>query len=310
MKQQELSSDIVRTLELIKDKTKIVAMLAPSFVVDFNYPDIVVKLKQLGFDKVCELTFGARIINRYYHRIIKEHPDQLFISSACPIVALMIKQHYPKYIDNLMPVVSPIGATARIMKKNYPKHKQVFIAPCPAKKEEAKMYGVEATITYKELKQLLSYAEENNLFKEEKPKSHLFDKFYADYTKIYPLSGGLSKTLHAKDILTAKDIIIVEGPIQLKQLFSKGVPDNVRFLDILFCTGGCIGGPGVATTDPIKERHKKVEDYCKFAKTEKIGTKRGLIKDTEGVLFNTPEDYISNRYFVETERDFEKHTSK
>ena len=34
-----------------------------------------------------------------------------------------------------------------------------------------------------------------------------FDKFYNDYTKIYPVSGGLSSSLNYQHILKKKDIL-------------------------------------------------------------------------------------------------------
>ncbi|NCO89162.1 hypothetical protein GW881_04575 [Candidatus Roizmanbacteria bacterium] len=38
--------------ELIKNKSKLVAMLAPSFPIVYQYPQIVTRLKQLGFSYV------------------------------------------------------------------------------------------------------------------------------------------------------------------------------------------------------------------------------------------------------------------
>jgi iron only hydrogenase large subunit-like protein len=301
----EISSDVKKVIGLLNGKKKLIAMLAPSFVVDFKYPDIVILLKQIGFDKVSELTFGAHIINKYYHEIIKKNPDKMFISTACPVVTMMIKSQYPAYAGNLVPVLSPMAATARILEKNYPKHDIVFIAPCPGKKEEAKIYGnlIDAVITYKELKQLIGYAKENAMIKKKKV-SGLFDKFYADYTKIYPLSGGLTNTLKKSDILKDNEIMILEGPIEMQKLFSSKIPKNIRFLDVLFCKGGCIGGPGIESQEPIESRRKKVLDYLEHAKHEKVGVKRGLMRDTEGVEFNTPEKYVSNKCFTECDRDF------
>jgi hypothetical protein len=50
---------------------KYIIMLAPSFVVDFSYPQIIGQLKELGFDKIVELTFGAKMVNREYHKILE-----------------------------------------------------------------------------------------------------------------------------------------------------------------------------------------------------------------------------------------------
>lgn len=303
MEKSELSEDVQKVVKDLRTKKKILAMIAPSFVVDFNYPDIVVTLKQMGIDKVCELTFGARIINKHYHKIIKKNPEKLYISSPCPVIVMMINSQYPQYKKNIIPVVSPMVSTARIIRKNYPNHKILFIAPCPAKKGEAKVYKklIHNAITFRELKELIAYVEKNKLMKKKRIKRHLFDKFYADYTKIYPLSGGLSATLHKKDILKKDEVMVIEGPQKVKQLLSSKIPEKIKFLDILYCEGGCIGGPGVASTESIKKRHDRVMNYMKFARTEKIGTKRGLIRDTKGIKFNTPKKYIDNNDYIEIE---------
>ena len=69
------------------------------------------------------------------------------------------------------------------------------------KKIEAKKSGI--------INGVVNFAEMNEIIRIEKPKkvgvgkdSHLFDRFYNDFTKIYPLGGGLAATLHSKDILT------------------------------------------------------------------------------------------------------------
>jgi hypothetical protein len=51
---KEEKEAVNQVLEALKKKTKIVVMLAPSFVADFNYPDILLYLKEAGFDKVVE----------------------------------------------------------------------------------------------------------------------------------------------------------------------------------------------------------------------------------------------------------------
>ena len=81
-------------------KGKYVAMLAPSFVVKFSYPKIINKLKELGFDKVVELTFGAKMVNRDYHKKLAKSKN-LLISSACPGIVETIKNKFPNYEKDL-----------------------------------------------------------------------------------------------------------------------------------------------------------------------------------------------------------------
>src|SRR5271157_3361718 len=101
-------------IDLIKNHES-VAMLAPTFAIDFKYPNIIGMLRHLGFKEVTELTFGARMVNWAYANYIKEHPEQeLFIASPCPTVVAMVQSQYPELVKYLMPVVSPMVAMAKV----------------------------------------------------------------------------------------------------------------------------------------------------------------------------------------------------
>ncbi|MFA6022632.1 MAG: [Fe-Fe] hydrogenase large subunit C-terminal domain-containing protein [Candidatus Pacearchaeota archaeon] len=271
---------IEKIIEVLDKKEKAVAMLAPSFVAEFSYPEIIGMLKKLGFDKTVELTFGAKMINRDYHKIL-EKSKKLIISSACPGVVETIKSKYPKYIKNIIPVDSPMIATAKICRKIYPKHKIVFISPCNFKKIEAeKSKDVDFTIDYQQLQKMFS----DRKIKFDK-KRVFFDKFYNDYTKIYPLSGGLSKTAHVKGILKPEEIKIIDGWNNVEK-FLKNPDKKIKFLDVTFCNGGCIGGPYLSKANSIGERKKRVMKYIEFAKAEAIPkSRKGEIKEAKGISF-------------------------
>ena len=261
-------------------KGKYVIMLAPSFIVDFQYPSVILKLKELGFDKVVELTFGAKMINREYHSVL-EKSDKLLISSVCPGIVETIQGKFPEYKENLIKVDSPMIAMAKICRKTYPKHKIVFLSPCNFKKSEAKQSGIiDYAIDYRELKNLL---EKINI-KNNSRKVH-FDKFYNDYTKIYPLAGGLSKTAHLKGVIKKKEVKIIDGINEVSRFLKK--PDRkIRFLDANFCIGGCIGGPCINSKENIKKRKNRVLEYMESSKYEDIPDyKRGLVKKAEGIDF-------------------------
>lgn len=261
-------------------KGKYVAMLAPSFVVDFQYPSIISQLKKLGFDKVVELTFGAKMINREYHKILK-NSKEFKIASPCPGIVDTIKKKFPQYVKNLVKVDSPMIAMGKIVRKTYPTRKIVFISPCHFKKIEAQNSKyVDYVVDYIQLKELF------NKFKIGKirGKAH-FDKFYNDYTKIYPLSGGLAKTAHVRDILKSEDVLTIDGIAEVMNFLNNPQKD-IKFLDCLFCVGGCIGGPCVTSKSPIKKRRRKVLNYLKKSKKEDIPeTKKGLVKKAEGINF-------------------------
>ncbi|MEI7960972.1 MAG: [Fe-Fe] hydrogenase large subunit C-terminal domain-containing protein [archaeon] len=299
--------ELLRIAKKPKSKIKLVLMTAPSFVVDFNYKDFVPKIKGLGFDKVTELTFGAKIINQQYHKYIKAHYSSYqnckkikdadfqnkFISSVCPASVELVKKQFPELAKFLLPFDSPMSAMAKIMKKNFPKHSIVFLSPCSAKKHEALSISKGSKIKSKKLiDAVITFAELKQIIAKEKPKSKKgaikFDSFYADYTKIYPLSGGLASTLHYKGILKKREVVSSDGVTNLQKLFNSN-PSKV-FYDILFCKGGCIGGPGIASGAPIIIKKQRVLGYRNLSKKGKINADNGNEKYVKGIDFSTQFD--------------------
>lgn len=283
---ETFSTELTKLIKDLKVKKKMIAMLAPSFVIDFDCMTIVKKLKEIGFDKVTEVTFGAKIVNEEYHKILKENSD-FKISSACPTIIFLIKTQFPHYKKNLVKIVSPMVAMGRILKKNYPKHKVVFIGPCFQKKLEAKIFSKDIynALTFKELKQLFEYWEKEKLLKR-KIKTDSFDSFYNDYTKIYPLTGGMKDSLHYKGIVHENKIVVEDGIPNLIKLLNSDMPEHIEFLDILNCPGGCIGGPGIISKESERKRKEKIKKYLKISERKKIGGKRiGLNKFVKGIDF-------------------------
>ena len=278
-------TDIENIEKLLKKKQKVVAMLAPSFVVQFDYPQVVGQIKKLGFTKVVELTFGAKMTNINYQKVIKSDKSKTWIASPCPTIVQVIRNNYPHLVENLIPVHSPMGSMAQICKKFYPDYKIVFIGPCITKKIEAKDIGIEAAITFKELEELFICHE----ITAKRLSKKTFEKFYNDYTKIYPIAGGLSQTLHYKNILTEKQVLTedrLDKVLKILNGFKDGKYKNYLFLDVLSCAGGCIGGPGISSPLSLKERADKVTKYRDYARnSERDLGRQGKIVHVKGVDF-------------------------
>jgi len=273
-------NDISKITSELEKGRKMIAMVAPSFSAEFSYPSILNRLRVLGFDKSVELTFGAKMINREYHKQLKKS-NGLLISSACPGIVQTIISKYPQYKKNLIRVDSPMVATAKICKKWFPKHKTCFISPCDFKKIEVeKCEYVDYVIDYEQLRVL---------FKGKKIErcddKCLFNKFYNDYTKVYPLSGALGKTAHLKGIIKKEEIFVADGIKKVMNFLDNPNP-KIKFMDVLFCVGGCIGGPHTSKKLNIKQKRKKILDYSEKSKDEDIPEDRkGLIKVAKGIGF-------------------------
>lgn len=272
---------------------KYLCLLAPSFVSEFEYPEIVYRLRRLGFDKVLELTFGAKMTNLAYYQVLKESVEKgekkTWIASPCPTLVNFIRAKYPHLVENLIPVHSPMGAMSLICNKFYPDYKVIFIGPCVTKKLEAQEVGnISEVWTFKELNQILKEKDIPENITESK-YCVTFDKFYNDYTKIYPISGGLSSTLHYKNILKKKEILVKETTKDLTKIFDgfkDGVYKHYKFLDLLTCKGGCINGPGMIGDSSVAKRRKRVLKYRDYAwKYEKDLGKAGNKMDAKDIDF-------------------------
>ena len=281
--------------------TKKLAMIAPSFIAEFDYPLIILQLKKMGFDKVIELTFGAKMINREYHKkleqeVLKKEKDKnyspkLLISSVCPGITEIIEKEFPQFKKNLIKVDSPMVASAKICRKIFPKHKITFISPCEFKAKEARKRAsklVDKVICYNELREKLkkikiSEKEIENI----KKKGLLFDKFYNDYTKVYPLSGGLTKTAHIKGIIKKKQAKTIDGINKVRKFLLK--PNKkILFLDATFCENGCLGGPCISKDISIFKRKRKLRKYMKRALREDIPeTRKGILEKAKGLKFSS-----------------------
>jgi iron only hydrogenase large subunit-like protein len=276
-------------IELIKNN-EAVAMLAPTFAIDFKYPNIIGMLRHLGFKEVTELTFGARMVNWAYANYIKTHPKQeLFISSPCPTVVAFVKNQYPEFVKYLIPVVSPMAAMAKIHKKLNPKCKIVFISPCWAKEnlEAPKYKEINAVITLKDLKQIFDL---EKIKEEDFTKNYYFDSLISEYTKIYPVSGGLASTSHIQKLFKDGEILITDGIENIKKVFEeiKAKTKPYKFLDLLNCSGGCIGGPAINRQNlSIDQRRKIIFEYTHRSSETNMGKHKGKIKDAKNINLST-----------------------
>jgi len=276
--------------QLIKNRirdSKSIALLAPSFPIDFEYPQIIAMLKSLGFDMVTELTFGARMVNWWYVDYIKRNPEQkYFIASPCPTLVAYIKSRHPNLVQYLMPYASPMLSEARIIKQHYPEYLNFFISPCIAKKTiEAPLYPevISGVITFKELKDIFN---EERIYEQKFDQQYQFDSLIQEYTKIYPVSGGLAHTAHLLKVFKPEEILIDDTIARIEPVLTEMEEGKTsyRFLDILNCDGGCIGGPAIINQQLSRDEKKlKVKRYVDLAGKNSLGAHRGRLSYADGV---------------------------
>ncbi|PIV10926.1 hypothetical protein COS50_02950, partial [Candidatus Roizmanbacteria bacterium CG03_land_8_20_14_0_80_35_26] len=82
-------------------------------------------------------------------------------------------------------------------------------------------------------------------------------------TRIYPIDGGLTDSSGAKNLLTPEEIRTVSGWKNCELALQEFEQNKkIRLLDVLFCDGGCIMGPGIESKLTLEERKKKILAYA------------------------------------------------
>lgn len=251
-------------IESLAKKEPLAAMLAPSFPIVYDYPQIIGKLKRAGFNYVVEVAAGAKKTNQSVMEVLTKNPKSKFITSPCPSMVRLIRQKYPQLKKYLaLAVDSPMIATAKIVKKKYPECHPVFIGHCIAKKFESGEDYPDMNIlvlTYRELDTVFEklgvkdgHDDINSRFDIEEPQ-----------TRIYPMSGGLAATSGATEILAADEYMEISGWQNHQKALEEFANDpKIRLLDVLFCDGGCVNGPGIDSNLNLEQRRQKVVDHWK-----------------------------------------------
>lgn len=250
---KEIVSEIEKVKVLLQGENPIMVSIAPSFVA--NYEGVGIEamkagLQQLGFADVEETAIGATIVKKEYERMLKEEQRDIVISSCCPSINLLIQRYFPKAVEYLADVVSPMIAHCQDIKKRYPNAKTVFIGPCVSKKYEAENSQgvVDAVLTFEELSNWLKEEGiELQQKKEENPKSR---------ARFFPTTGGILKTME-QDVAeyTYLSLDGVENCMHALRDIEGGKVHKC-FIEMSACVGSCIGGPVMEKyhhTDPIKD---------------------------------------------------------
>ena len=252
--------------DLFWNSPEIVACLAPSFPAAFPQAkpgQIFTAVRNLGFTEVMEVAFGADLVAKAHARWAKQNGDKLCISSPCPSLVLYIKKYFPSLVDHLAPIVSPMVAMGRVIKRSLrPGAKVVFIGPCIAKKEEIEdpevAGDVDAALTFVELDRMF---QEAGLIPEKLPESSS-DGPLARLGRIFPVPGGLLRSAAMKEDVCQNRILVTEGKEACTQILNEILEGSVeaKFMDLLFCEG-CINGPGFPNDLSFFSRKELVARY-------------------------------------------------
>lgn len=248
-------TDLETVQDLLKT-TRVVASVAPSIFADFCDVEInklVGAIRSLGFELVSETALGAELVSEFVDREVPNRKG-VQISSACPVVVDYILKYYPELTDNIISCVSPAQAHAKFLKDRLGEDiSVVFIGPCVAKKLEAiNCDELDVVITFEELQKLF---EINSINPKKSVSENLFPQ-NSSLGRMYPLDGGMIKTLSRSDEFTSMNFSGMDAiDLALNGLKGKINKDDCPiFLEMLACEGGCINGPAGLSKDSMVEK--------------------------------------------------------
>ena len=253
-------SDLGRVKEALAQGRRVVASLAPSFIVDFPVEGIEqmrTLLEGLGFAAAEETAMGAYMVKTEYERLVREGSQDIIISTCCPSAIRLVQKYFPQLIGCLAPVVSPMEAHARSIKERYPDAFVVFIGPCISKKAEAEDFpgAVDCVLTYEELRDWMAEADAQ-------PPEVPCDKT-GFRSRFFPKTGGIIQSMDRAG--TEYRYYAVDGAEKCIAALRDIENGNLHrvFLEMSICEGSCIGGPMVRSfRGGMLECHDKVTDYA------------------------------------------------
>lgn len=260
-------SEIIPVIDaLMQPNATVYAMVAPAFATQFNYVDlgqVITGIKMLGFKDVVEVALGADLVVKHESEELLERKAQNLpmSSSCCPSFVQFVKKKYPELTEVISKTISPMMATARLIKNIDPKAVVVFIGPCIAKKtEKLQSNDTDFVLTFEELAALID-AKAIDLTQLE--SSPLNNASY--FGRKFASSGGVSQAIQAHlspDTFSFQSCDgIAECDKYLKLL--KSNKWSVDFIEGMACKGGCIKGPVTMHHGP--KDLKALENYAKIA---------------------------------------------
>lgn len=248
-----------------------IALPAPTLYGQFNNLDdtdyVLTALKRLGFDEVFEVSKGAELISEATRMAMESNRlKKPIISSACPAVVRLIRVRFPNLIDNVLNLNSPMEEAARLARERALKEIEFaedeigvfFITPCTAKITAIKQpicnnkSYVDGVFSIKDIYPILFQQMDKLADIEPLKESGIIGVSWAS-------SGGEASALLNDKYLAADGI---ENVIKVLEEVEDEKLNNIDFIELNACPGGCVGGPlSVENPYVAKARLQRLRKY-------------------------------------------------
>lgn len=249
---KKLVSDLGQVKSWIMSGQKVVVSMAPSYMGLLKFKTIgqvKAAMKKLGFTDIRETSEGAVLVTEEYTRLLQEGKMENIIATCCPSANDLIEIYYPQLIPYMAPVVSPMIAHGKLLKKEYGQDtKVVFVGPCIAKKKESQdprhSDCIDAVLNFTEIQNWLN---DQDIVIEE-CEDEPFDRIDPKVNRLYPVPNGVVNSVLATEgrVDSYRKFYVhgIKNCIDVCESLSRGEIKGC-FIEINNCSGGCIKGPTV-----------------------------------------------------------------
>ena len=283
-------------LDVLKKYEYTVALPAPSLYSQFNNLDdvniVLNALLLMGFNDVFEVSAAAEMVSEATREYISAHEEKLpLISTACPSVVRLIRVRFPNLIPPMLPLNPPVEVAASLAVKKalkmtgLPREKIgiVFISPCPSKVTYVKAplgtekSEVDCVLAIKDVyPQLLSRMK---AVRDDFLEIGTAGKIGISWGR----SGGEASGLFTENYLAADGI---ENVIRVLEDLEDQKFNNLRFVELSACPGGCVGGVLTVENPYVAEvKLKRLRKYMPVARSHVEEETENLIPWTTGVQY-------------------------
>ena len=270
---------IFQVIQSILKGDKVITIMAPAFMGQFGKHStpgkIIAAMKQLGFYRIREVAIGADMCTveeaQDYLEKVPTGEQKYMATSCCPAWHSMIEKLYPSEFGKISMTLTPMVFTARMMKKDFPGCKVVFVGPCAAKKLEAIRADIRSDVDF-----VLTFEELQGMFEAKNIDFAAIEE--QDYLnegsgagRGFAVAGGVAGAVTRlvqeqypdMELKTAR----AEGLRDCRKLMALAKAGKYKgyLLEGMACPGGCVAGAGTILS--VEQAAKLVDKYSKEATT-------------------------------------------
>ena len=250
-------SQMIDVLKILKSGREVVALLAPAVTGQFpgSYGQLVTALIGLGFAAVYEVAEGAVATGKaegeeFWHKLAVG--QSLMTTSCCPAYVAAVNKHLPELKPFVSDTPSPMIMSARQVARERPQALKVFIGPCIAKKQEARLSGlIDYVLNFEELgAMLVGHAiQVEDCIETRTAQAGSLGQGFA-------LAGGVAaavKQLVGEEVKPVGLAGLDLKSMKLLAAYARGkCPGNL--LEVMACASGCVGGPGTVVSPSVSAK--------------------------------------------------------